>query len=626
MAAPRIDAISHDDQGVYRSLDVEIDPGCATVLRRGREVALRAKAFLVLLYLLQQRHRVVSKEELFDRIWPDTSVTDATLAGCIQEVRKALGDDAKVPRFIKTLPKLGYRFVAPVAEVEAGAPATDRPSVAETVPAPKWRWTRAVVAGLSVALLAVAFWLIVRAKTTPVPTKAEFGEAAWWKLNEGGGNVISDTSGHGLTGKVTGGRWEPGILGRALLLDGVNDRVEGVDDRGLLPRGSSARSLSAWVKTISGNGDTTAIVFFGTPSVRGSFRLLLLPNGRPAFANDAYAGFGDDRSMAMSSKRVDDGRWHQLAGTYAERRAVLFVDGVQESVVTMHPESRTPAVPQTSWVIGNGFEKHTGFRGAVDDVRIWPRALKTCEVAALYRCSINAGDVAIPGRGSYFYLPVMDSQANQPLTLAFAERGNQADASTSIVHTGNDYAGVQLAVRNGDCSTVSLRGADIGQDLLVSVDLLAPANKEGFDTQAGPYFRSRRAGPGDGVIGPVSAGYWVLLHSTGIVTVKCLNPSRTVAFTKAAEGFDSSVFHRLEAAVQGETLEVALDGHRLTFDQSGQPTRTVQIPPAWEGPPRIGHNEGTAGVAFASEPIRYKAGGQQARHLSIQAYQPLPEK
>jgi DNA-binding winged helix-turn-helix (wHTH) protein len=616
MAAPRITPVTNRDQVVYRSLDVEIDPGCARVLRDGREVELRAKAYLVLLYLVEQRHRVVSKEELFDRVWSATAVTDATLIGCVQEIRKALGDPAKVPRFIKTLPKLGYRFVAAVEEVESGAPPA--PSKVEPARQDKRTWLIAAWIGLSVVLLSTAVLLLVRARTG-VSTEPDLGEAAWWKLDEGGGNVASDASGHGLTGRVTGVNWEPGVLGRALRLDGVTEHVEGVDHGGLLPRGNSPRSLYAWVKTESGNGDITAVLHYGSrvPTVRDSFRLLLFPDGRIGFANNSYAGFGSDRSMATSSTRVADGRWHQLAGTYAEGRAVLFVDGVQESAVAMSTEPQVPAERQTPWVIGNGIEKHTGFRGVVDDVRIWPRALRADEVAALYRCSA-ADDVSAPGGGSYYYLPVTD--ATGALALTFVGQGEGA----SIMHTGIDYAGVQLASRTAGCSTASLRGADVGQDLLISVELLVPKNREGFDAQAGPYFRSRRAGPGDGIIGPVSAGYWVMFDSTGVVIVKCLNPARSVAFTQAVEGFDSGVFHRLDAAVKGETVEVALDGRRLTFDQGGQFTKTVRIPPVWEGPPRVGHNEGTAGVAFASEPIRFKAGGQQARRLHIGTYQPLP--
>src|ERR1700692_1054923 len=97
MSSPRINDISTTSQVIYRSLGLEIDPGRASVFLAGKEVELRAKAFLLLVYLFEHRDRVVSKEELFERIWPDTTVVDATLVGCIQEIRKALGDQVKVP-------------------------------------------------------------------------------------------------------------------------------------------------------------------------------------------------------------------------------------------------------------------------------------------------------------------------------------------------------------------------------------------------------------------------------------------------------------------------------------------------------------------------------------------------
>ena len=67
--------------------------------------------------------------------------------------------------------------------------------------------------------------------------------------------------------------------------------------------------------------------------------------------------------------------------------------------------------------------------------------------------------------------------------------------------------------------------------------------------------------------------------------------------------------------MRADQLEVTLDSRRLTFEQKGQFTETVRIPADWEGPPRIGNNAGTAGAAFFCEPVRRKAGGQQARRF-----------
>jgi tetratricopeptide (TPR) repeat protein/DNA-binding winged helix-turn-helix (wHTH) protein len=84
----------------------------------GDEIALRPKTYQTLLYLVRNRHRLVTKEELTSEFWPDTAVTDDALVQCIVELRKALGDAAREPRFIKTVPKLGYRFVGPVEEIQ----------------------------------------------------------------------------------------------------------------------------------------------------------------------------------------------------------------------------------------------------------------------------------------------------------------------------------------------------------------------------------------------------------------------------------------------------------------------------------------------------------------------------
>jgi len=112
------------DKPVYRFEDVEIDIPRGVVRRGGQEVHLRQQTFQVLLYLLERRERLVTKEELFENIWRETAVTDNALLQCIFDLRRALGDDSRRPRFIKTLPKVGYHFIGEVEESRAGQPAT----------------------------------------------------------------------------------------------------------------------------------------------------------------------------------------------------------------------------------------------------------------------------------------------------------------------------------------------------------------------------------------------------------------------------------------------------------------------------------------------------------------------
>ena len=84
-------------------------------LRRGKHaILLTPKAFSMLRYLVEHAGQLVTKDELWRAVWPGISVTDAALTVCMSEIRKALGDEAKVPRCIQTLHRLGYRFIAPV--------------------------------------------------------------------------------------------------------------------------------------------------------------------------------------------------------------------------------------------------------------------------------------------------------------------------------------------------------------------------------------------------------------------------------------------------------------------------------------------------------------------------------
>jgi DNA-binding winged helix-turn-helix (wHTH) protein len=85
-------------------------------LRRGQQrIVMTPKAFGVLHYLLEHAGQLVTKNDLWGAVWPGVSVTDATLTVCVSELRKALGDDPRVPQYIETVHRLGYRFTAPVA-------------------------------------------------------------------------------------------------------------------------------------------------------------------------------------------------------------------------------------------------------------------------------------------------------------------------------------------------------------------------------------------------------------------------------------------------------------------------------------------------------------------------------
>src|SRR5437764_6509803 len=101
-----------------------------------REVRLTPKALALLSYMAGRSGEVIAKEELFAAVWPELAVSDAALVTCIQELRSALRDDARRPRYIETLHRRGYRFIgkiltAPRPPAQGSTlPLPDKPSIA----------------------------------------------------------------------------------------------------------------------------------------------------------------------------------------------------------------------------------------------------------------------------------------------------------------------------------------------------------------------------------------------------------------------------------------------------------------------------------------------------------------
>jgi DNA-binding winged helix-turn-helix (wHTH) protein len=83
--------------------------------RGKKESRLHPKAFAVLRHLVEHPGQLVTKETLLEAVWPKVYVADTVLSVYIAEIRKALGDNPKRPRFIETVHRRGYRFIAPVS-------------------------------------------------------------------------------------------------------------------------------------------------------------------------------------------------------------------------------------------------------------------------------------------------------------------------------------------------------------------------------------------------------------------------------------------------------------------------------------------------------------------------------
>ena len=101
----------------WKFASFRLDPDNACVWRGTEVVALTPKAFAVLQYLVTHAGQLVTKEALLAAVWSEIAVSEAVLKVCLSEIRKALGDAAKTPRFIATMYRRGYRFIAPVIAV-----------------------------------------------------------------------------------------------------------------------------------------------------------------------------------------------------------------------------------------------------------------------------------------------------------------------------------------------------------------------------------------------------------------------------------------------------------------------------------------------------------------------------
>ncbi len=102
---------------IYRFADFALEVSEHRLRRGDEEIYLRPKAFDTLLYLVEHHGHLVGKDELLEQVWADTIVTETAMTHCIEEIRKALVDDAHRPQFVKTIHRIGYKFIAPIIKV-----------------------------------------------------------------------------------------------------------------------------------------------------------------------------------------------------------------------------------------------------------------------------------------------------------------------------------------------------------------------------------------------------------------------------------------------------------------------------------------------------------------------------
>src|SRR5580698_5882058 len=121
---------------LYRFGVFEVSAEAREIFRHGRKIKLQDQPFELLLFLLERPGEIVDREVLRQRLWPENTFVDfgQSLSTALTKLRQALGDEANNPRFVETVPRRGYRFIAPVTVLHAEEPLPQPQMPAEAPP------------------------------------------------------------------------------------------------------------------------------------------------------------------------------------------------------------------------------------------------------------------------------------------------------------------------------------------------------------------------------------------------------------------------------------------------------------------------------------------------------------
>src|SRR3954468_14898301 len=142
--------ISAETDCIYEFGEFRLDPAAKMLWRGDEAVALTPKVFDTLQFLVENAGRLLEKNELMENLWQDRFVEESNLTFNIKMLRRALNDDAQHPRFIETVPRRGYRFVAEVRRIARTAPATEIAPAPPQAMQPRRRLFWAIPVGLLV--------------------------------------------------------------------------------------------------------------------------------------------------------------------------------------------------------------------------------------------------------------------------------------------------------------------------------------------------------------------------------------------------------------------------------------------------------------------------------------------
>ena len=279
----------------------------------------------------------------------------------------------------------------------------------------------------------------------------------------------NDDSGHGNNGTVNGATLTTDRFGNsnsAYDFDGLTSYISGAGVN--LPQGDTARTVSLWVKTAGGfsvntGGQTGAVFDYGTLENNKRFSVLLVDNDFTNYFSAAYNDFHPDSSIGNNV-------WTNIVWVYSATNLKLYLNGVPSSIGTISNLNTTGQ----NFVIGNTIPNSIGqyekYKGAIDDIGIWNRALTPSEISQLYnqnQCFTNTTvtDTLIINLGQLSYtnpiayannITLYPNPANTQVNISFNNVTDLTGGTINIINSLGQQVATTPITLSGTSTSLSL--------------------------------------------------------------------------------------------------------------------------------------------------------------------------